>query len=328
MTRATPLALCLLLVACRALPAQETDAAPQAPRPVAPLGPGDRELGLRHGGLDRRYLVHAPAAKADAPRALVLMLHGGGGTPDAMEAEYGMDRVADREGFVVVYPAGTGRLDRRLLTWNAGTCCGWSTENGVDDVGFLRAVVADVSSRLAIDRARVYAAGHSNGGMMAYRLAAEAGDLVTAICSVAGGQVCDPPKATAPAVPVLHIHSVDDPRALWDGGLGPPFPLTNNRVQHPRMADVLATWVNHDRCQANPKTEPKVNGHGGHTAERTTWGGGRDGSEVTLIKLTVAGHGWPGTSKDLPERIVGPKTTVIDASEEAWRFFARFTRRS
>ena len=68
----------------------------------------------------------------------------------------------------------------------------------------------------------------------------EAGDLVTAICSVAGGQVCDPPKATAPAVPVLHIHSVDDPRALWDGGLGPPFPLTNNRVQHPRMADVLA----------------------------------------------------------------------------------------
>lgn len=311
------LASVLVLAACRGLPAQE---------PPAPLGPGDHELGLRHGDLDRYYLVHVPAKPATAPRPLVLMLHGGGGEPAGMQKDYGMDRVADREGFVVVYPAGTGRFDRRLLTWNAGTCCGWAQANGVDDVGFLRAVIADVSSRVQVDAARVHAAGHSNGGMMAYRLAVEAPDVVTAIASIAGGMVCAPPKAGARAVPVLHIHSVDDPRALWEGGLGPPFPLTNHRVQHPKMQAVLDAWVAHDGCATEPAREPPLRSAEGHTAERLTWGPGRDGAVVVLWKLTGAGHGWPGTTRDLPERIVGPKTTVLDASEEAWRFFARFAR--
>lgn len=309
--------LLALLVACRALPAQE---------PPRALGPGDHEVALRHGGLDRRYLVRVPPAAAEpGPRPLVLLLHGGGGNPEGL-AGYGMLPVADREGFVLVRPAGTGRL-RRLLTWNAGTCCGWAHDQRVDDVGFLRAVVADVSSRVQVDRARVYAAGHSNGGMMAHRLAAEAGDVFAAICAVGGAMVCEPPRAGAPAVPVLHVHSQDDPRALYDGGLGPAFPLTDVRVQHPRVRDTLADWVAHDGCPDEPRREPLLRDARGHTAERITWGPGRDGAEVVHWRLTGVGHGWPGAPSVLRERIVGPATTVIDASEEAWRFFVRFSRR-
>lgn len=316
MRRALTLTAVLLLAACRALPAGEAPAR---------LGPGDHEVGLRHGGLDRYYLVRVPAG-GDGPRPLVLMLHGGGGNPEGMKAGYGMDRVAEREGFVVVYPAGSGRLDRRLLTWNAGTCCGWARDNAVDDVGFLRAVVADVGSRVAIDRARVYAAGHSNGAMMAYRLAAEAGDLVAAVVGVAGAMVCDPPRPGAPAVPVMHVHSVDDPRAPWAGGLGPPFPLTNHRVQHTPVERALAAWVAHDGCAADPTREAPLRDAQGHTAERSTWSGGRDGAEVVLWRLTGAGHGWPGGAPQVSERLVGPATAVIDASFEAWAFLRRFRR--
>lgn len=320
LTRAAALGLALLLVACHGLPAQE---------PPTPVGPGDHEVGLHHGDRDRYYVLHVPPTRpqdgALAPRPLVLMLHGGGGNPENVQS-YGMDRVADREGFLVVYPAGSGRFDRRLLTWNAGTCCGYAFDNQVDDVGFLRAVVADVSSRVRVDRARVYATGHSNGGMMAYRLAAEAGDLVTAVASIAGGMVCPPPKKDAPAVPVLHVHSKDDPRALYAGGLGPPFPLTNVRVQHPPVEQSLAAWVAHDGCASEPTVEAPIRGANGHTAERITWAGGRDGSEVVHWRLTGAGHGWPGSSEHMPERIIGSATTVIDANEEVWRFFARFAR--
>lgn len=313
--RAAALAVIALLVACRALPAQE------AP---TPLGPGDHEVELRHGGLARYYLVRVPAKAAPGPRPLVLVLHGGGGDPERLE-RYGVLSVAEREGFVLVRPAGTGRL-RRMLTWNAGTCCGWAHDQRVDDVGFLRAVVADVSSRVAIDRARVYAAGHSNGGMMALRLAAEAGDLVAAVCAVGGAMVSAPPRPGAPAVPILQIHSRDDPRALYDGGLGPPFPLTNVRVQHPPVQDTLDAWIRHDGCAAEPRREPLVRDARGHTAERLVWGPGRDGAEVVHVRLTGAGHGWPGAPSILPERVVGPPTAVIDAMEEAWRFFVRFRR--
>lgn len=314
----TAVVLAALLVACRGLPAQE---------PPTALGPGDHEVGLRHGGLDRFYLVRVPPARADraGPRPLVLMLHGGGGNPESL-ARYGLLEVADREGFLLVRPAGTGRLDRRLLTWNAGTCCGWAHDQAVDDVGFLRAVVADVSSRAQVDRARVYATGHSNGGMMAYRLAAEAGDLVAAVCAVGGAMVCEPPREGAPAVPVLHIHSRDDPRALYDGGLGPPFPLTNRRVQHPKVQDTLDDWIAHDACAGEPRREPPLRAPNGHTAERLTWGPGRDGAEVVHWRLTGVGHGWPGAPATGRERLVGPSTTVIDASAEAWAFLRRFAR--
>lgn len=123
----------------------------------------------------------------------------------------------------------------------------------VDDVGFAVAVIADLERRTLLNRRRIYATGHSNGGIMSQRLAAERPDFVPAIASVAGS--LDVREfSPARAVPVLQVHSVDDPRALYDGGLGPPFPGTNNRIFHQPVQAGLDRWVAVNGCRATPDT--------------------------------------------------------------------------
>ncbi len=238
-------AVCLALT-CSVAGAQQTTAETR-------LTVGDHEFRLHHGGRSRAYHVRVPpAAEQGAPLPLVLNFHGGGGSPDGHKRTCGMDAVADREGFLVVYPAGTGKLLRRLLTWNAGTCCGYARTEGIDDVGFALAVIDHLAARTPVDPTRVYATGHSNGGMMAYRLANEAADRLAAVASVAGGMVVEQFGPARP-LPVLHVHSVDDPRALYAGGLGPPFPFTDHRTEHPAIEAVLARWAVHNGRSIEPQ---------------------------------------------------------------------------
>jgi polyhydroxybutyrate depolymerase len=240
-----------------------------------------------------------------------------------------MDAVADREGFLAVYPNGTGRLADRLLTWNAGTCCGYARDQHVDDVGFVRALLQRLDGLLPIDRARVYATGLSNGAMMAYRLAVEAPDSIAAVAPVAGGMVVEGDLPSR-AVPLMHIHSVDDPRAPYGGGLGPPFPLTTVRVEHQDINRVIRRWAGHDGCPAEPAVAARLRGRkgspeAGHTATKYVYAPCREGAEVVLWKLTGAGHVWPGGQRDYLPRLLGPGTRIIDANVEMWRFFSRFS---
>jgi len=237
-----------------------------------------------------------------------------------------MDGLADRESFVAVYPNGTGRFEKRLLTWNAGNCCGYAALNSVDDVGFVRALLAKLADRLSIDRRRVYATGLSNGAMTAHRLAAQASDLIAAVAPVAGGMVL-PTIASSRAVPVMHVHSVDDPRALYTGGLGPPFPMTNSRVFHPEIDRMITRWASHNGCAADPRVAERRSDRNrrGHTATKYVYSNCRDGAEVVLWKLTGAGHVWPGGKQKFMERLLGPGTDIIDANKEMWNFFQRFS---
>ncbi len=206
-----------------------------------------------------------------------------------------LDRVADREHFLVVYPNGTGR--GRMRVWNAGTCCGSAPAKHIDDVGFIRAVIDDLSRRTSVDRSRIYATGMSNGSMMSYRLAAEAPDLVTAIAPVAGSMVLVRFQPKLP-VPVMHFHSVDDPRALYNGGLGPPFPMTSTRVLHPPVEEQLAKWIAFDGCPSNATIEKRIAGRPGSddegkTATKYVYAPCKSGAPVVLWKLTGSGHVWP-----------------------------------
>jgi poly(3-hydroxybutyrate) depolymerase len=102
---------------------------------------GDFTVRLQHDGRSRRYLVHVPRGGETTPRPVVLVLHGAAG--DAVENRnwLDLDGVADREGFLTVYPDGTGPFGERLHTWNSGVCCGSAQWEAVDDVGFLLAVL-------------------------------------------------------------------------------------------------------------------------------------------------------------------------------------------
>jgi polyhydroxybutyrate depolymerase len=288
---------------------------------AAALPPGDFQFDLPVGGKVRNYLVHLPPQATAGPLPVVLSLHGGGGHAQQHRQSSGMDAAADRDGYIAVYPNGSGILGNRLLTWNAGNCCSYAMDRRIDDVAFISALIDDLARRANIDLRRIYVTGHSNGSMMAERLGEELPDKFAAVAGVAGVHV--PAIRAARAVPLLHIHSVDDPRALYSGGLGPPFPMTNNRVLHQSVNEMMAAWVKNNGCSASPE-EKQFKEAGGHTARLLVYAHCRDGAEVALWKLTVAGHGWPG-AKPAFEKLLGPATTVIDANTEVWRFFSRFT---
>src|SRR6266849_7546368 len=233
-----------------------------------------------------------------------------------------LDPVADREHFLVVYPNGTGC--GRMRVWNAGTCCGSAPAKHIDDVGFIRAVIDDLSRRTSVDRSRIYSTAMSSGSMMSYRLAAEAPDLVTAIAPVAGSMVLVRFQPKLP-VPVMHFHSVDDPRALYNGGLGPPFPMTSTRVLHPPVEEQLAKWIAFDGCPSTPKVEKHLAGEG-TTATKLVYGPCK-GAPVVFWKMSGSGHVWPGKNAvPMAEHILGKPNHLIDANEEMWKFFRAFAR--
>ncbi len=298
-------------------------AAGSTPTAQGTLRPGDHHFSLRHGGRARSYHVHVPR-RLTRPAPVVLAFHGGGGHATQFKESAGLDAVSDREGFVAVYPDGTGPIRGRLLTWNAGGCCGYAMDHAVDDVGFVRALVDDLGRRIRLDRSRVYATGHSNGGMMSYRLAVEAAGLVAAIVPVGGSLVAGGFAPSRP-VPVLHIHSVDDPRALYAGGEGPPFPGTNRRSMHTSVVETLKQWAAFNGCPAEPRTLRTVDAapgsaSAGHSAWLLEWGPCTSGEVVRHWRLVGPGHGWPGATGAAMERIIGPRTDVISAAEEAWNF--------
>ena len=283
---------------------------------------------MDHGGRRRSYLVHLPRNAANHPRPVVLAFHGGGGEAEGFKGYAGLDKVADREAFIVAYPNGSGVLPRRLLTWNAGECCGYAMNQRVDDVGFAIAVLDDLARRTPIDRLRIYATGHSNGAMMAYRLGAERADRIAAIVTVAGAvsQTWVAPKRR---VAVLAIHSVDDPRALYAGGLGPPFPGTSVRSAHRPAMEGLESWRRHNLCRPATRVVESRAGRSGNIAQGASlieWTECAAGARVAHWKLTGVGHGWPGTAPRGRDEIIGTPTTLINAAEEVWRFVSGVSR--
>lgn len=273
---------------------------------------------LRFDGDTRRYVLHVPEGLDPArPAPLVIALHGGGGHAEFMadDERYGLVGKADRAGFVVVFPNGHSRFRRgRLATWNAGGCCGRARDVGSDDVGFVRAVVADVGKQVRIDREHIFATGMSNGGMMAYRLACEAADLVRAVASVAGTEAVPECRPSRP-IPVLHIHARNDTHVLFDGGAGPEaFRDPSKVMDFVSVPQTVARWVERNRCDSHPRRLLDVPGAYCETYEKC-----RDGVSVRLCVTEQGGHSWPGA--EVVRRGKEPASQVLDANDAIWDFF-------
>ncbi|HET7160789.1 MAG TPA: PHB depolymerase family esterase [Burkholderiales bacterium] len=297
----------------------------------AALAPGDYEFALTHQNLRRSYLMHVPpqAARGTA-LPVVLNFHGAGSTAEVVRSYTRMDRAADRDGYIAVYPNGSSGIQGRFLTWNAGNCCGPAAALQVDDVGYTLAVLDDLATRTAIDKTRVYATGLSNGAMMAYRVAAEASDRIAAVGGVAGTMAIAKFAPRRP-VPVIHIHSMQDHIARFDGGFGLPASIADTRTLNSSVEDSLRKWLDFNGCALKPSRLDTVGGKAGtpdenHTAIRRVYGPCREGVEVVLLQLSGAGHVWPGGIRDYMPDLLGTGTAVIDANTELWKFFSRFRR--
>jgi polyhydroxybutyrate depolymerase len=297
----------------------------------AALAPGDYDFGLTHQNLRRSYLVHVPPQAAQGrPLPLVLNFHGAGSNAEVLKAYTRMDRAADRDGYIAVYPNGSSGFQGRFLTWNAGNCCGPAAMLQVDDVGFALAVLKDVSARVMVDAGRVYATGLSNGSMMAYRLGAEASDRIAAVAGVAGTMALERFAPKRPLA-VMHIHSMQDPIARYEGGFGAPSTIADTRMLNASVEDALRKWLDFDGCPIKPAVVDTVAGKAGtpdegHSAIRRVYSPCREGVEVVLWQLSGPGHVWPGGVRDYMTDLLGTGTAVIDANAEMWKFFSKFRR--
>jgi polyhydroxybutyrate depolymerase len=307
-------AICALatVIACAVF--AEVHGAPQdAPKPFL-AGTHKVMVDQRVLGVRRSYYVHVPAEHfGTAPLPVVIGLHGAFSTARKFERESGLSLLADREGFIVVYPQGIG-LGDLFRHWNSGHCCGKARKINLDDVGFALSTVDNVAGRNPVDRTRLYVAGFSNGGMLAYRIAAEHPDVVAGV-AVVSATIGGVPSAKEPEwsvarpkrpVAVLAIHGRADTSIPYEGGRGPRSRGSSSAIS---VARSIRFWIDADGCDAKPQVEFTDRSR----IERQAWSGCREDAEVVLYSLDTWGHEWP------KERLLGG----FDAAGTIWQFFAQ-----
>jgi polyhydroxybutyrate depolymerase len=273
-------------------------------------------------GRDRTYHLHVPAdLPADARVPLLVALHGGTGWGAQFENNSGFDELADRYGFIVVYPDGVGIGQRgtALRTWNGGDCCGPAARQQVDDVGFIRLLVEQLQQEHPIDPARVFATGHSNGGILAYRLACEASDVFAAIGVQSSSLELDHCEPSQP-VSAIHIHGTADRNLPITGGKGPDG---ISGVAFRRPIDGARALATADGCQKQPTTRRDP---ANRDVTITRWTSCDERTEVRFLAVKGASHAWMG-HPTAAARAVGAPYQGLDSSAVIWRFLAAHPRR-
>ena len=262
-----------------------------AARPLAVEGPGRYDGEVVSGGLLRRFVLVVPES-APRPAPLVIVFHGFMGSPRDVEELSGMTSLAEQEAFVVVYPEGSG-LPR---SWRS------DPRRGDLDVVFIRDLVTLLGRAVGIDPRRVYAAGMSNGGGMAARLACDASDLIAAVGTVAAAYptgVCPPGRP----VPVAAFHGTDDPIVPYQGW----------GLLLPAVEEWLGGWAGRNGCRAGPVAERVA-----VDVTLSAWGDCPASADVVLYAVEGGRHGWPGSGRDTGW---GASTDSVDASVMLWEFF-------
>lgn len=267
--------------------------------------PGDKQITLKSGGIDRVFDLHVPAKyDASKPVPLVLLFHGYTMSAKAIADATHFAAAADARGFILVVPEGTGSQK----SFNAGACCGTAPANGIDDVAFTKDMLANVRNDFCVDSKRVFTTGFSNGGMLSYRLACELSGTIAAAASVAGTISIDPASCKPPrAVPMMHVHGTNDFVVAYDGG-----GIGGNRS----VATSLGALRTANGCAAGDGT----NVYTKDDVTCTEWGPCNAGSHVRHCKVTGGGHQWPG-GEDLPYG--GSASPNLDATNAIADFFEK-----
>ncbi len=213
---------------------------------------------------------------------LIVLLHGYGATGVIQNIYLGIGARVTSHGFVLVLPEGTKSKSGKQF-WDATNACCNFEDGPVDDVAYLRGLIETATKQLAIDPARVFLIGHSNGGFMAYRMACEAADLVAGVASLAGAvnAAAVSCKPTRP-VNVLQMHGTDDATISYKG-----------TVAYPGAEAAEQRWIGLNGCTAAPVALPAVDFDGKPAGKETVQrnvSGCAEGTQVGLWTMTGSGH--------------------------------------
>lgn len=265
-------------------------------------------------GLTRSYRVRIPKGYDPSNASSVLFaFHGGFGSAEQFETASHLSDFADKRGFIVVYGQGTSLGVVRAPVWNAGGCCG-KAAGKIDDVGYVRDVVAEVQKKYHVDASRIYMTGMSNGGMMVNRLACEAADLFAGAAIVSGTiqiNSCHPVKQ----MPILIMHGTKDTNVPYYGGVGGK---SFNQSTYISVEQELAEWGKRNGCEGTASVTtvpPLVND--GKTVDRLDFP--RCVQATVLYRVNNGIHEWPSgeassniLEKPLPTKVINASKTILD----------------
>lgn len=263
----------------------------------------------------RTYALIKPVTyDGTVPAPLLILFHGAGDTGAQFRLRIGLYGSADTAGLaglILVYPDGVNG------SWAVGCDCTDADKLGIDDVRFVRTLIDQLSSGLAIDANRIFVAGYSEGAMLAHRLACELSDRLAGAASVAATMVqrvadrCRPQRA----IPFVFFQGTADPLFPWEGGGGwLSVPAT------------IGKWTALDGCTGQPVlgTEPDRENDG--TLVRTErYAACSSGAEVILYAVEGGGHTWPGALGAFPA-FTGVVSRDVSANAVLVDFFARHSR--
>jgi polyhydroxybutyrate depolymerase len=276
---------------------------------------------LEHKGRARSWQAYIPSSVADSP-PVVLVLHGSRGDGQRMMqgTRYGFNLLAEREGFIPVYPHG---FEKHWNDCRGSANYSANTEN-IDDVGFLKALTAELVQRHNVDLSQVYVTGMSNGGQMAYRMGLEAPEFVAGIAAIAASLPVEENLDCEPLgqpVKVMVMNGTEDPVNPYQGGL---VEITGDasRGMVRSSEETVLYWAQLAgyRGVGEPRRWPDRDPGDGTSVESETWSD-TGKAEVALISIIGGGHTIPHSELSMP-RIIGPTSHEFDAAELIWAFFS------
>ncbi len=273
-------------------------------------------------GIKRSFVIHVPEKTVESGLPLVIVLHGHGGTGKQIMKSTGFNDISDREKFIAVYPDGIKK------NWNDGR--EKKDDTKYDDVGFISALIDTISGEFKIDTARIFVTGMSNGGFMSIYLAFKLNYRILGVAPICANipERISPFYEFSKPLSVMLINGTDDPLVRYEGGkVG--FGILKNRGYALSTDESVNIFVRENKCSAVPvhaEIQDK-NIDDECFAERYTFTGGENNTEVVLIKVVNGGHTIPGGIKNLPKTLVGNTCEDFNAPEMIWSFFKSRTCR-
>tara|TARA_B100000676_G_C18001451_1_gene801144 strand:- start:197 stop:1087 length:891 start_codon:yes stop_codon:yes gene_type:complete len=250
-----------------------------------------------HNGISREYLIYIPSSfSGDSVAPLVLNFHGFGGNINDYLSYTSMLSIAETEGFVLVFPQGS--LMDGYSHWNPSLPSS-DNKSTADDLGFIEALIQQLSNNYNIDSKRIYACGYSNGGMMSFGLANHKSNLFAAVASVSGAMLETDNTPNHP-MPVLMIHGTSDGVIPYAG---------NN--EYASVESTLTFWRNFNSTDSISNSNSITSG--GNTIEYTSYSNGNNGVSVEHYKINQGGHEWFDLNYN-----------ELNTSELIWEFFSKY----
>jgi polyhydroxybutyrate depolymerase len=282
-------------------------------------GSGETRLTIDVSGRTRSFVLFQPVGLSGSV-PLVIALHGRLGTGSGMEKLTHFEAIAEREKFLLIYPDGVKK------SWNDGRGTPAEKE-GVDDVGFIRALIDSAVRHWSVDPKRVYVTGISNGGFMTMRLATELPDRIAAAAVVVATMDAGTAQAAARSheqpVSLLIVHGTKDPLVPFGGG------SVHSKAGGAILShdSTVKWWAQRDGCYVSAIARTIADSAGDGTTVRVRdYRNGSQDAEVVSYVIENGGHTWPGGWQYLPVFMVGKTSRNLDASAVIWDFFRRHSR--